>query len=74
MGRLIRLDRTGHTTLAEWRAGDQADGERAATLFAGELERGMIASVDTGEGTAEVVRELPLDADLVVLRRPIAGG
>jgi hypothetical protein len=48
--------------------------ERAATAFAGELERGMIASVDRGDGKAEVVRELPLDADLVVLRRPIAGG
>ena len=26
MGRLIRLDRSGHTTLAEWKAGD--GGER----------------------------------------------
>ena len=74
MGRLIRLDRTGHTTVAEWRAGDAAEAERAAALFAGELERGMIASVDTGDGTAEVVRALPVDAELVVLRRPIAGG
>jgi hypothetical protein len=74
MGRLIRLDRTGHTTVAEWAAGDAAGAERAATAFADELERGMIASVDRGEGTAEVVRELPLDADLVMLRRPIAGG
>lgn len=74
MGRLIRLDRTGHTTLAEWAAEDAAGSERAVALFAGELERGMIASVDAGNGTAEVVRELPLDADLVVLRRPIAGG
>ena len=74
MGRLIRLDRTGHTTVAEWRAADPAGSERAASLFAAELERGMIASVDAGEGTAEVVRELPLDAELVVLRRPIAGG
>jgi hypothetical protein len=74
MGRLIRLDRTGHTTVAEWRAGDAAEAERAATRFADELERGMIASVDPGDGTAEVVRALPLDAELVVLRRPIAGG
>jgi hypothetical protein len=74
MGRLIRLDRTGHTTVAEWSAADPADAERALAAFAGELERGMIASVDRGEGRAEVVRELPLDADLVILRRPIAGG
>jgi hypothetical protein len=74
MGRLIKLDRTGHTTVAEWRVGDPAESERAAALFAGELERGMIASVETGDGTAEVVRVFPADAELVVLRRPIAGG
>jgi hypothetical protein len=34
----------------------------------------MIASVASEDGSAEVVRELPLDAELVVLRRPIAGG
>jgi hypothetical protein len=34
----------------------------------------MVASVSYEDGTAEVVRELPLEADLVVLRRPIAGG
>jgi hypothetical protein len=74
MGRLIKLDRTGHTTVAEWASADAVGAERAATAFAGELERGMIASVDRGDGKAEVVRELPLDAELVVLRRPIAGG
>jgi hypothetical protein len=30
--------------------------------------------VSYDDGTAEVVRELPADAELVVLRRPIAGG
>jgi hypothetical protein len=74
MGRLIRLDRTGHTTVAEWSAGDRTEADRAAALFAEELDRGMIASVDSRDGTAEVVRALPLDAELVVLRRPIAGG
>jgi hypothetical protein len=34
----------------------------------------MLAAVTREDGTAEQVRELPLDADLVVLRRPIAGG
>jgi hypothetical protein len=73
MGRLIRLDRTGHTTLAEWSAA--AGGTEAAVdAFRRELDRGMIASVSYTDGTAEVVRELPLEADLVVLRRPIAGG
>ena len=74
MSRLIRLDRTGHTTLAEWSATDQAAYERASTAFAQELDAGMIASATRPDGTAEVVRELPLDADLVVMRRQIAGG
>jgi hypothetical protein len=34
----------------------------------------MIASVTGADGTAEVVRELPVDAELVVLRRPLVGG
>jgi hypothetical protein len=74
MARLIRLDRTGHTTLAEWTNGDAAAREAAVEAFRHELEHGMLASVPRSDGSAEVVRELPLDADLVVLRRPIAGG
>ncbi len=73
MGRLIRLDRTGHTTLAEWTRSAGGE-EEAVAAFRAELDRGMVASVSYEDGTAEVVRELPLDADLVVLRRPIAGG
>jgi hypothetical protein len=73
MGRLIKLDRTGHTTLAEWSPA-QGGEEAAAEAFRRELEQGMLASVSNPDGTAEVVRELPLDAELVVLRRPIAGG
>ena len=74
MSRLIRLDRTGHTTLAEWSASDQKAYERAAAAFSRELASGMIASATGPGGSAEVVRELPLDADLVVMRRQIAGG
>ena len=74
MGRLIRLDRSGHTTLAQWTPGDGPGAESAAAAFRAELERGMIASVSHPNGSAEVVRELPLDAELVVMRRPIAGG
>jgi hypothetical protein len=74
MARLIRLDRTGHTTLAEWTADDTAAREAAIAAFREELDRGMVASAPMPDGSAEVVRELPLDADLVVLRRPIAGG
>ena len=73
MARLIRLDQSGHTTLAEWTAEDADTQQRAIERFERERENGMIASVTRG-GEAEVVRELPLDAELVVMRRQIAGG
>ena len=44
------------------------------SAFRRELDQGMLASVSGPDGTAEVVRELPLDAELVVIRRPISGG
>jgi hypothetical protein len=74
MSRLIRLDGSGHTTLAEWTAGDGRGEEAAIEAFRRELDSGMIASATRPDGTAEVVRELPLDAELVVMRRQIAGG
>jgi hypothetical protein len=74
MGRLIRMDQTGHTTLAEWTAGDQESVEAAVAAFRAELDAGNYAVVSEGEGRATQVDELPLDAGLVILRRPIAGG
>ncbi len=74
MSRLVRLDRTGHTELASWTAEDVASQSAALEAFRRELDEGMLASATLTDGSAEVVRELPLDAELVVLRRPIAGG
>ena len=74
MSRLIRMDRTGHSTLAEWTAGDAAATRAAVRAFHEQLEQGYYAVVTHGEGHAEQVRELPLDAELVLLRHPIAGG
>ena len=74
MARLIRMDGSGHTTLAEWSTDDPATHDAAVAAFRAELDRGMLAAVSRDDGTAEQVRELPLDAELVVLRRPIAGG
>jgi hypothetical protein len=74
MARLIRMDQTGHTTLAEWEATDPATVEAAAAALRAELDRGYYAVVTQGEGRAEQVRELPEGAELVILRRPIAGG
>jgi hypothetical protein len=74
MSKLIRMDRSGHTTLAEWSASDPASVEAAFAAFRAELELGSFAVVSEGEGQASQVRELPLDAELVIVRRPIAGG
>jgi hypothetical protein len=68
------MDHTGHSTVAEWTASDQEGVERAVRAFRSELDRGYFAMVSTGEGHAEQVSELPVDADLVILRLPISGG
>jgi hypothetical protein len=74
MSRLIRMDHTGHTTLAEWTAEDPATVQAAIQAFRKELDQGYFAVVSRGEGQAEQVSELPLDEPVVILRRPIAGG
>jgi hypothetical protein len=74
MSRLIRMDETGHTTVAEWTAADDAAVEAAAAALRVELDAGYYAVVSEGEGRARQVDELPADAELVILRRPIAGG
>ncbi len=74
MSRLVRMDQTGHTTIAEWTADDSQALEAAVQAFRAELDNGYYAVVSEGEGRAEHVRELPIDAPVVILRRPIAGG
>ncbi|MET0614955.1 MAG: hypothetical protein ABW142_05880 [Thermoleophilaceae bacterium] len=74
MARLIRMDRTGHTTLAEWTSADDAAFATAVQEFDEQQALGYIGTVPDGPGKATHVRELPRDADMVILRRPIAGG
>jgi hypothetical protein len=74
MSRLIRMDHTGHTTVAQWDAADPASVEAAVEAFRKELDRGYFGMVTTGPGHAEQVRELPVDADTVIMRLPISGG
>ena len=74
MSRLIRMDSTGHSTLAEWTADDQAAFDAAVDEFRRQLDDGYIGVLDEGPGSATQVRELPRDAGLVIMRRPIAGG
>ena len=74
MSRLIRMDHTGHTELACWTKDDPASVAAAARALRHQLDRGYFAVVSESDGRAEHVRELPIDAPLVILRRPIAGG
>ena len=74
MSRLIRMDASGHSTMAEWTTADDAGFELAVKQFREQLDQGFIGVLDHGNGQAEQIRELPRDADLVILRRPIAGG
>ncbi len=74
MSRLIRMDHSGHSTLAEWTADDPAAIDAAVEAFRTELDRGYFGMVSTGEGHAEQVKELPVGAELVIMRLPISGG
>lgn len=74
MSRLIRMDSTGHSTLAEWSTEDDTAFQHAVEQFRAQLDEGYIGVLDEGPGRATQVRELPRDAGLVILRKPIAGG
>ena len=74
MSRLIRMDSTGHTTLARWDAADPVSVEAAVDVFRRELDRGYFGMVTTGPGHVELGRELPVEAETVILRLPISGG
>ena len=74
MARLIRMDASGHSTLAEWTHEDQAGFDVAVEHFREQLESGYIGVLDQGKGHAMQIRDLPRDAGLVIMRRPIAGG
>jgi hypothetical protein len=74
VSRLIRMDHTGHSTLAEWTAADDAAYAAAVEAFRRERDEGYIGVVSEGEGRASQVDELPRGAALVIMRRPIAGG
>lgn len=74
MSQLVRMDHSGHTTVAEWSVDDPASISAAGAALAAGLEQGYFAVVSQGEGQAEQVQELPIDEPLVILRKPIAGG
>ena len=74
MSRLVRMDGSGHTELAQWTAADSPAYESAARLFDEQLALGYMGVARLPDASYEQVKQLPLDVDLVMLRRPIAGG
>jgi hypothetical protein len=74
MARLVRLDRSGNTELATWSEGDETSYELAAAVFRAQLEGGYMGVAKLPDDSYEQVKELPVHVDLVMLRRPIAGG
>jgi hypothetical protein len=74
MARLIRLDRTGHSELAQWTEGDEASYAEASAVFEEQLSGGYMGVAKLADDTYEQVKQLPADAELVMLRRPIVGG
>ena len=74
MSRLLRMDRSGHTELAAWTPGDPAAHERAASIFAEQLEGGYMGVAKLHDESFEQVKQLPRDVEYVLLRRPIVGG
>jgi hypothetical protein len=74
MARLVRMDRSGHTELAAWTSADPPSYERAAALFDAELAGGYMGIARLADDSYEQVKQLPAEVELVLLRRPIAGG
>jgi hypothetical protein len=74
MSRLVRMDRSGHTEIAEWARSDPESYRRAARVFDEQLAGGYMGVAKLPDETYEQVKALPREVELVILRRPIAGG
>ena len=72
MGVLMRRVLTGDEKLAEWSAEDAESLDAARRLLREELEAGYMAV--RADGGNEPLRELPPDADVVILTMPMGGG
>ena len=73
MGVLLRRVLTGHEQVAEWSPDDSASIDAARELLQRELDAGYIA-VSGEDDDNEPLKELPVDADAVILTMPMGGG
>jgi hypothetical protein len=71
MGVLMRRVLTGDEKLAEWSAEDAESLDAAQRLLREQVEAGYMAVLEDG---GEPVKELPADADVVILTMPMGGG
>ena len=81
MSKLIRMDHTGHSTLAEWTEDNPEACQAAVREFRRQLDLGMWAAVpvktETGRREAEMVRafeDIPRTTDRVIFFPRAAGG
>jgi hypothetical protein len=73
MGKLVRRTLKGDQPLAEWSASDRCSYDAAASVFERELDAGY-AAVRADGLRYDGVRELPRDAELVILATAMGGG
>jgi hypothetical protein len=82
MARLIRMDHTGHSTLAEWTEDNPQACEAAIREFRRQLDEGMWAAVPmrnpgSGRREAQMVKEyadIPPDSERVIFFPRASGG
>jgi hypothetical protein len=73
MGRLVRRVLNGNTTLIEWSPEDPITVEAAREVMRREIANGYMAVREDADGSVPV-RQLPADAELVILTMPLGGG
>ena len=73
MGKLVRRVLDGYEPVAEWSADDPASLEQARARLHDELDDGYVAVRADGDEN-EPVKELPPDADMIILTMPMGGG
>ncbi|CAA9497749.1 MAG: hypothetical protein AVDCRST_MAG38-3038 [uncultured Solirubrobacteraceae bacterium] len=73
MGKIVRRLMTGYEDVAEWSPGDPASYEAAQATLTHEIENGYEAVVEI-DGRNESVKELPQDAERVILTTAMGGG
>ncbi len=71
MGKIVRRVISGYEPVTEWSPDDPASVEAAQRVLADEIDAGYNAVV---AGHNDPVRELPADADTVILTMAMGGG